>query len=133
MTYYARAAGALADPSAAAVLYERLAPWHDRVPFEAVTINGTVSIFLGILATTLGRFGDAEAQFTEAEALQARIRAPYWLAFTRLCQARMLLTRRATGDGERARQLLDEVMGAVRQYGFAGLERHVAALGLGPA
>jgi class 3 adenylate cyclase/tetratricopeptide (TPR) repeat protein len=132
MTYYARATGALDDRAAAAALYERLAPWHDRLPFEAVTINGAVSVFLGILATRLGRFAEAEAHFAEAEALHARIGAPYWLAFTRLELARMLLARHQDDDAGRARQLVDEVLRASREHGFAGLEHHAGALGLGP-
>ena len=48
---------------------------------------------LGALATLLGRFDEAEAQFAAATDLHGRIGAPCWLARTRLEWSRMLLRR----------------------------------------
>jgi hypothetical protein len=104
---------------------DRLAPWHAQVDF---VMNGSVALSLGLLTGTLGRLEDADAFFAEAEAKHECIRAPYWLAVTRVDRARMLLGRDRPGDSDRAFALLAQARDAAREYGFAGVERRAAAL-----
>ena len=61
---------------------------------------------LGILATALGRFDDAERHFRQADLMNERMGARPWLAHTRCEHARMLLHRDAEGDRGRAVELL---------------------------
>ncbi len=87
-----------------------------------------MSHYLGLLASALERFGEAEDRFAVAESFHDRIDAPAWLARTRLEWARLLLTRRGPGDVERARQLLDQALATARTVGLANIERRATAL-----
>ncbi len=71
---------------------------------------------------------EADAFLAQAESAHARVPAPSWLARSRLERARVLLTRRATGDVERAGDLLGEVVGTARKYGLAAVERSATEL-----
>jgi DNA transposition AAA+ family ATPase len=81
-----------------------------------------------MLATTLGRFADAEEHFTFAANLHERIGAPVWLARTRVESARMFLARRAPGDADRADKVLGQALATARKLGLAKVERDAAAL-----
>ena len=128
LTLFADATGQLADADAAGSLYSLLAPYANQFPAAAGLITGCVAHFLGILATTLARFDEAERHFAAAEAAHARLPGPGWLARTRLEWARMLLTRRASGDAERARQLLGQALETARELGLANVERRTVTL-----
>jgi hypothetical protein len=91
-------------------------------------IGGSVSLYLGLLARTAGDWSEAEARFAAAAAAHERIRAPGLLARTRLEWARMLLTRRRTGDIDQARELLDLTMATARELGLANIERRAVDL-----
>lgn len=103
----------------AVVLYERLTPLHNQLEQQ----QGSVALYLGLLATTLERYDDANAHFAEAHAMHERIGAPYWLAVTRVEWAKMLLRRNFNGDRDRARAMLDQALATAREYGFGGVER----------
>jgi len=62
--FLAETASSLGDPKSAAVLHRLLLPYADRVAvgYPEICI-GSVSHYLGILATTLGRQDDAERHF----------------------------------------------------------------------
>lgn len=87
------------------------------IPFVGMP-TPSVAHHLGLLATTLGRYEEAESRFGEAMAIHERIGAPHWLARTRLEWARMLLARRQPGDVERARSLLET---AIRDFESLGI------------
>jgi class 3 adenylate cyclase len=127
MVHYARACAHLGARDAAGVLYERLAPWHAQLAFDP-NVNGSVALYLGLLATTLDRYADAEAHFAEAHTMHERIGAPYWLAVTRVDWAKMLLRRNQAGDRDRARAMLEQALATAREYGFAGVERDATRL-----
>jgi tetratricopeptide (TPR) repeat protein len=128
MTLMAETCSRLADVHRAAVLFDRLAPYHQFVPHNGAGTSGAVSYHLGLLATTLGRHDEADAHFDAAHATHTRMGAPTLLARTRLEWARMLLTRRATGDAERARELLGQALTTARELGLSSVERRGAAL-----
>lgn len=109
----------LGDGDAAARLYALLLPYeplYALAPAEAAF--GSVARGLGVLATELRRFDDAERHFTVALELERRMGARPWIAHVLHDHASMLLARRAPGDPEAARRLLDEAVAAYRDLGM---------------
>jgi hypothetical protein len=87
-----------------------------------------VAHHLGLLASTLGRYDEADRRFGDAAAIHVRIGAPHWLARTRLEWARMLLTRRQPGDTARGREFLSHALATARELALANVERNAVAL-----
>lgn len=121
MVHYTRVAARLSERAAAAVLYDQLVPFHDRVESSGGVLNGSIALYLGMLATTLRRYDAAEAYFTEAETVHRRLDAPLWLAMTRAEHARMLCRRRGNGDTARAEHLRHEARVGCRGQAFETL------------
>lgn len=117
---WARVATALDDAAAAAILYERLAPWSRLVVFTVPTVHGAVSHHLATLAAVLGRHEEAESHFATALQVHERLRAPFFIALTLIEWARAL--RRRTGDSPRTESMLRRAHGIARERGYAGLE-----------
>jgi DNA-binding CsgD family transcriptional regulator len=117
LTLFADAAGQLDDADAARTLYSLLGPYATQFPTAAGVITGCVAHFLGVLATTLRCFDDAERHFAAAEAAHSGLPAPGWLARTRLERARMLVTRHQRGDAERARSLVEAATAGFQALG----------------
>jgi hypothetical protein len=115
-----------ADPSA--VLYERLAPFECQLPFAGSAVYGSVAYYLGLLAATMGRDADADAHFAAAARRHDDMRAPYWLALTRLEWARMLVERDRPGDAARARELLAQAHAVAEDLGLDTVRRRAADL-----
>jgi hypothetical protein len=89
----ADAACALGEVEHAAVLYELLLPYADRVAISYPEVStGAVARNLGVLAASIGRRDDARAHFAAAIALHRRIGAGTWLARTERDAARLLGT-----------------------------------------
>jgi DNA-binding SARP family transcriptional activator len=90
-TVLADAASVLREVDAAAVLYELLVPYSDRIAISYPEIStGAVARSLGLLAALTGRRDDAERHFADAVALHGRIGARTWLARTERDRARLL-------------------------------------------
>jgi eukaryotic-like serine/threonine-protein kinase len=110
----------LGDEAAAAKLYSLLLPYehiYALAPVEAVF--GSLARALGVLATTLRRFDEAERHFEVAIETERRMRARPWLAHAQHDLAAMLLARGAPGDAERAHKLLEQAVAAYRELGMA--------------
>jgi len=103
MVHFARAAARLSHRDAAAALYDHLTPFHDRVESGGGVTNGSIALYLGMLATTLQRYDAAEGHLAEAEVVHRRLAAPLLLAMTRAEHARMQSQWRRNGDAVRAR------------------------------
>ncbi len=118
----------------AATLYELLAPYRTRIVVSGLGILclGSVSHYLGLLATRLGRFDDAEACFEEAVAAEERLEAPAWCAYTRYEQAVLYLTRRAPGDEARAAALVAAARPVAEAHGMRRLVLVLDALPVAP-
>jgi len=110
----------LDDADSAPVLYQLLLPF---AAFNAADhpegIRGSISRYLGLLATTTARWTEAARHFEDALEMNERMGARPWLAHTQLDYAGMLLARGGPGDGERAEQLLSK---ARTTYGELGMQ-----------
>jgi class 3 adenylate cyclase len=118
----------LGDLESAAVISDLLSPYADQIVTVATYSLNWVSHYLGLLATSLGRFDEAESHFQATSSRQLRLGTPAWLARTRFEWARMLLARRGAGDEEQARELLSQTLGTARELGLANLERRTVGL-----
>jgi tetratricopeptide (TPR) repeat protein len=118
---------ALAEKSGVQRLYAALVPYQDLyaiAPSEG--LFGAVARALGVLATALGRYDDAERHFAHAATTHAELEAPGFLARTNCDWALALLERGGPRDAERAQRMLDDATAAAREIGAAGIERRAA-------
>jgi DNA-binding SARP family transcriptional activator len=116
MTLLADPCARLGDRRAAVKLYSILLPYerlYAMAPVECVF--GAVARGLGVLATALGRFDDAQRHFDVAIQTERAMKGRPWLAHAQHDLAAMLLKRGDTGDSERARGLLDEALRVYRE------------------
>ena len=81
-------------------------------------MRGSVSRYLGLLAVTLGRPDVAAAHYDDAIAMNTKMGARPWLAYTQNDYARMLLARGAPGDAEHAEKLLGEALATLTELGM---------------
>jgi hypothetical protein len=120
MSLLAETCALLGDTASAAGLHRLLVPWATfNAADTAEGIRGSVSRYLGLLATTLKRWRGAERHFEDALEKNASMGARPWLAHTQADYARMLLARDDTSDRERALELLAD---AVATYWELGME-----------
>jgi predicted ATPase/DNA-binding SARP family transcriptional activator len=120
---------ALGDSAYAWRLYELLLPHADRnAVSHPAYAAGSVSRYVGLLASTLSHWEDAERHFEDALAANQRMGARPWLAHTQEDYARMLLERNAHGDREKAQDLLDAALATYRELGMDGPLAKAAAV-----
>ena len=100
----------------AAGLYELVLPYaaQNAVAVPEIAMDSS-SRTLGILATQLERYDDAERHFAAAAAMNERMGARPWLAHTWREHARMLARR---GDRERADELRRRALALYRELGI---------------
>jgi DNA-binding SARP family transcriptional activator len=123
----ADAVHALADRRAAAVLYDLLAPYAHLNAINADEIGtGSVSRSLGVLAAALSRWNDGSRHFEAAVLHNTQLGSRPWAAHSRHDYGRMLATRDAAGDAEKAEELLS---GAREEYEAMGMERWARQIG----
>ena len=119
----------LGDASSAGRLYAILLPYerhYAEAPVEAAF--GSVARALGVLATTLRHFDDAEGHFDTAMQMEGSMGARPWLAHAQHDLAGMLLARGEPGDRERASGLLAEALATYRELGMEVWAGRAAAL-----
>jgi DNA-binding SARP family transcriptional activator len=121
----------LGDTVRARALYELLMPYADRCVITfALLCQGSAARSLGLLATTMSRFNEATQHFEHALRMNARIRAPIWIAHTQHDYARMLLLRNHVGDRHKAVDLLEAALTAAEQLGLKALAKKARPLQL---
>jgi class 3 adenylate cyclase/tetratricopeptide (TPR) repeat protein len=119
---------ALGDTGSAAVLYDLLLPHSTTFGVLAGLTTGCTAYYLGLLATMLGRFPEAEEHFRVATEAHIRVGAPAHLGRTRVEWARMRLARRAPGDVEEAQRLLQQALTVATDLGLVNVERRARAV-----
>src|SRR5215831_13953333 len=124
MAYLAEVCVFLGDSRRAATLYRLLLPYNGYtiVVGSAHVCYGAASRYLGMLAATMERWEDAAQHFEDALAMNARMGARPWLAYTQYQYAVMLLARNQSGDRDKAMALLDEALTTARALGMHALE-----------
>jgi hypothetical protein len=120
MATLAEVAAAIGDTERGGILYEQLTPYADRVAVASFAhgCDGAVARPLGLLATMLGRFAEAERHFERALALNARIGARLLVAHTERDYAALLERRGAPPDGDAARVRRERAVGVYRVLGL---------------
>lgn len=120
----------LCDQRYADTLYEFLAPYarFNIVSPPLVACYGAAARHLGLLATTLRRWDEAERHFEVALALNELQGGLPWVAHTRHAHAAMLLDRGQPSDRERAASMNDAATHAAIELGMQGLSARCAAL-----
>jgi class 3 adenylate cyclase len=113
----------LAWVDAAGILFERLRPFADQIPYYGSVAMSEVSRYLGCLAAVLGLDEDVETYFSQSLKTHERIGAPWSLAMTRLSWGRFLATRGHPADLRRASSLLELALGSAQQRGYGLVER----------
>lgn len=119
----AEAAHALDDRRHAATLHALIAPYADRVAIGYPEFSmGSMSLYLGILAATLGRWDQAVSHLEAAVETNARIGARPFHAHAQEHLANILTGRDRRGDATAAHQLRQE----------AAATRHALGMHLAP-
>ena len=128
MSLLSEAACLLGDSHRAQVLYESLLPYWDRNAGAAGDGSmGSVSRPLGLLATTLGRLGDATRHFEQALEQNERLGARPFVAHTQHELGVLLANRGSYGDSDRAGELLSAALATSIELGMSALHRKVTA------
>jgi tetratricopeptide (TPR) repeat protein len=127
LSVLAEVAAYLRDADRAASLHSLLRPYAELNAVAAGEVAiGSVARYLGLLASTLSTWDDAERNFEDALRRNERMGARPWVAHTKEDYARMLFARNR--DIAKGEQLLDEALAAYRELGMTGpLERARAA------
>lgn len=110
IAFCSQVAAFLGDRPRAQLLFDLLRPYAGRccVVVPGLVLVSAVDQNLGVLATVLGYFEDAERYFVAARDWYERIGARPLLAHVQREFAAMLLLRRAHGDDQKAADLLRE-------------------------
>ena len=128
MTQLASVCAHLGDAEGAPVLHELLVPYQGQAASSGASWFGAVSHHLGLLATTLGHYEEAEERFAAAERTHEDFGAVPWTARSRLEWAEMLVRRNRPGDGERALTLLNQALDTATRLGLGTIDRRGRAL-----
>jgi class 3 adenylate cyclase/DNA-binding CsgD family transcriptional regulator len=127
ISLFAEVCVALGDARRAAALYALLLPYAGRNA-AAAEFQGATCRYLGLLATTLGRWDEARAHFEAALAFNARMGARPCLAHTQYDYASMLLGRGRTDDRDRAQELLVRALETAGELGMVRLAEQAERL-----
>ena len=122
MSYVADAIELVGQVKYAEILYPLLLPfWHHNVSSSHLGSRGSVSRYLGLLASTLGRWDEAEQHFQGALEQNLRMRARPYIARTKYDWARLLARREDADCLERATKLLQEALEDAIELGMMEL------------
>jgi tetratricopeptide (TPR) repeat protein len=120
----------LRDAQRAATLYQLLLPYADRyvVVGPALVCLGSADRFLGLLATTMKRWEEAQGHFNAALQGNTRIGARPLVALTELMYAFMFLARKQPGDLQQALALVQQALATAQDLGMSALIDQVLAI-----
>lgn len=123
LAYLSEVCAFLQDEMRAAYLYQQLLPYAALVIVLGfgVACLGAAAHYLGLLATTMQQWDDAERHFETALQLNRQIKSPLRLAHTQVQYAIMLLRRNQSGDHTRAITLLNQALDAIEALDLKAL------------
>jgi tetratricopeptide (TPR) repeat protein len=109
----------LGDTRHAAKLYELLLPYAgcNVLAYPELSL-GSASRYLGLLASTMSHWADAERHFDAAIEMNAQMGARPWVSHTQHDYATMLLARDAPADRGRALELIAAALTTYRELGM---------------
>jgi DNA-binding SARP family transcriptional activator/tetratricopeptide (TPR) repeat protein len=120
MSLLAETSALVRDIESARVLYRLLAPWAPRnAADEPEGFRGSVSRYLGVLATTMTRWNEAARHFEYALEMNERMGSRPWVAHTQRDYAQMLLARNEAGDDKQALELIRSSVATYRELGMS--------------
>jgi tetratricopeptide (TPR) repeat protein len=120
---------ALAEREVAEALLDRLRPYAGRnLTLMSYYSAGAAGRFLGLNLSCLGRWGEADAQFEAALALDRTSGARVWEAHAALDWARSQRQRGGAASTARARELAREALASAEALGIRRLAREARAL-----
>jgi class 3 adenylate cyclase/tetratricopeptide (TPR) repeat protein len=125
LALYARAATVARVREGADALYDLLLPWRDQMVFNGAVVSGSVELYLGGLAATLGRHEVADEHFAAASAVHEREGVRGWEARNQIDWARSLLDR---GRGQEARERAERAAALAAENGYGTVGEQAAAL-----
>ena len=126
VTTVAAAASAVNDLGLCRRAYELLVPYTNTVTVAAIVLcEGSASRPLGMLATTLGHYDEAELYFKRALRMNAQIKSPLWIAHTQRHYAHMLLLRNHRNDHDKALKLLNQALVTATELGLDALADNI--------
>jgi class 3 adenylate cyclase len=125
LALYADVAAETGSVEAAAMLYGLLEPYADQFVWNGVGGYGHARMYLALLATTLGRHEQADAQFGFACDFHHEHGLRLWEARSELGWAEALADR---GERERAREHAARAVELARQHGYGAFEPRAAAI-----
>jgi predicted ATPase/class 3 adenylate cyclase len=128
VAFCAHACGRLAHRASAPVLFEQLMPYSGRFITEGPSFLGAVDRYLGVLASVLERWDEADDYFQRALDEHIAIKSEGYASLTRLDWAKMLLARGLEPDRERARDLLEAAVDIGERIGTASIVSESRAL-----
>lgn len=120
----------LGDTTNAPYLYRALLPYEGRnlIIGHHIATYGPADRYLGMLASTMQQWEQAEQHFTAATAMNVRQGAKPWLAHTQYQWAAMLSARNASGDLRRAVDLLDQAQETATSLNMLTLGERLSTL-----
>ncbi len=123
VTAYSDAAVATGSVAAAELLCEKVDPFHGQIASSTASINGAYAHCSAGLHELLGHHDIADERYGEAIALHTKVRAPFFIARTKLAWGRALIRRNPPGGDDRARALLADAASLAARYGYENIER----------
>jgi ATP/maltotriose-dependent transcriptional regulator MalT len=123
MVDYAEAAIECRNPTFAQALFDLLEPFAEQLPATGASVLAPVSLYLGGLATVLGRYDAAHAYLAQSAEMSAGLGAKFFAARTDLMRGRMLVTRGDAIDAAAARELLIRARDAAATHKYANVQR----------
>lgn len=132
MSLTSEACARLGDASAAATLYDQLAPFAGRIAIgHAEGSVGAVDRYLGLLVATMSRFDDAAGHLSAAIEINEGMGARPWTSHCQHDLAEVLRRRDEPGDRDRAEHLDRAARAMAVKLGMALAEQIDAEEGIG--
>jgi len=120
----------LGDPVLTQPIYERLKPYGELSIMigNGIGYCGAAAHWLGVMATSLGRYDDAVAHFERALTMETAMASPPWIANTQYEYALMLRARNHAADQTRATELAERAAITAEELGMCRLLDKAQAL-----